>query len=503
MKKVLVVVNAVGVTPVVCQEFSRRTVWEETVRRVASSAEYDALLVRLAGEGVLPPECGLPELRVSGNGSHAVLTALSGDHPGYDWYVFVSLSSAFLDPSLIGHFVQVGERQLAHYVYGEHFPRGMAPEVLSAEALTILCGVSSGRDFPFSDEAIFDLMGLDINSWDIEMVVSEHDFRRMRLDLRVMTSEAAARMRSLLTLDPGLADGWSWERLSLVLRSHPEILRTLPAYVEFDLLDTCQLACRFCPRTLLLPAAERVVSLDEARRVIDELARLAPGATLALSPFSEPLLHPECGTIIRMVLDAGLRLVLETNGLALDQGMAALLAAADPERCIVIVSLDFSDPVRYENEKGSGLLGLAEENLRRLFSLRQRNVWLQAIQFEQDDAALDAFYEKWKEYADAILPRKYNTWCHRLPGNPAVDLSPLVRTPCWHLARDLVIRPDGSVGMCKQDPEGRVFSGNVFSEGLAAVWQRLDEQWQRHCGDEVSRGDDLCRVCDEWHTFNF
>ena len=134
MKKVLVVVNAVGVTPVVCQEFSRRTVWEETVRRVASSAEYDALLVRLVGEGVLPPECGLPELRVSGNGSHAVLTALSGDHPGYDWYVFVSLSSAFLDPSLIGHFVQVGERQLAHYVYGEHFPRGMAPEVLSAEA---------------------------------------------------------------------------------------------------------------------------------------------------------------------------------------------------------------------------------------------------------------------------------------------------------------------------------------------------------------------------------
>lgn len=503
MKKTLVVINAIGVTPLVCQEFSGRPVWEETIRRVKGASGYDLLLIRQAGEKLLPPACGLPELRVNGSGSHAVLSALASHSPGYDWYVFVSLSSCFFDPALIERFVEVGERQLAQYVYGEHFPRGMAPGVISAEALTILVGVSSGRDFPFADEAIFDLIGLDINSWDIEMVVSEQDFRRMRLDLRVTTPEAAARTQDLLRLDPGLADDWSWERLSELLTSHPEILRTLPAYVEFDLLDDCQLACRFCPRTLLQAPPKKGVSLDDACRLINELAQLAPGATLALSPFSEPLLHPDCAAIIRQVLAAGLRLVLETNGLALGQELATMLAEADPERSIVIVSLDFSDPLRYEREKGADRLGLVEENLRRLLSFRQRNIWLQAIQFEEDDAALDAFYEKWKEYTDAILPRKYNNWCRRLPGNPAVDLSPLVRTPCWHLARDLVIRSDGSTGLCKQDPEGQVFAGNVFTEGLAAVWQRLAEPWQRHCGDQAAWGNELCRACDEWHTFNF
>ena len=504
MKPVLICINALQTNARVLGDFSGRPIWEETIRRVNSlSDQADVILLRSSDDLVLPPACGIDQCLVDGAGSHAVLSALRTAHSGYAWYVFIDLASALLDPALITSFVETGKRQMAHYVYGEHFPQGIAPEVLSAEALEILHGVSSGQDYVFSDTAIFDLMGLDINAWDIEMVVSKKDFRRMRLDLRVLTEEAAFRMQALLKRDPGLSTDWAWDRLSDLLWSAPELLRIIPAYVELDLVDACQLACAFCPRILLPPPLGEVMPLEVVRSLVEQVVAIAPEATIALSPFSEPLLHPDFVAILRLIMDTGLRLVVETNGLALDEPLAKALAECDPERAIVIVSLDFSDPARYQREKGAELLQQAEDNLRRLLGLRSRNVWLQAIQFAGDDAGLDAFYERWKDHADAILPRKFNNWCQRLPGQPAVDLSPLVRTPCWHLARDLVIRVDGRVGMCKQDLEGEAFVGNVISDGVLAVWQQLGERWTAHCADEISRGHALCQVCDEWHTFNF
>jgi len=505
VKPVLLVINALDVRDEATALFAGRPVWQETLRRIASLSEgCDLLLVRHEGESLLPEACDVPQTRLSGYGAHAVLSTLQHNHSGYEWYVFLDISAVFMDPGLVTAFLGTGRHRIAQYVYGEHYPKGIAPQVLSAEALAILAGVSSGNDFRFGEEAIFDLMGLDINSWDIEMVVSETDFRRMRLDLRIRSAEALARMKALLAIDPGLVDDWSYERLARCLREHVGILRTVPAYVELDLVDACQLSCHYCPRSVredLVP--EQSVSLDDLGRLVKDLRRFAPDATIALSPYSEPLLHPQAETAIRMILDSGLRLVLETNGIALDEKLAALLASADPERSIIIFSPDFSDPERFAREKGASLLPLVEANIERLLALRQRNVWIQAIQFEADDANLDAFYERWKAHEDAILPRKYNNWCQCIPGRPAVDLSPLVRTPCWHLARDLVIRADGRVPMCKQDLECRVSPGNVFRDGLEAVWAGLERQWQEQCADPAFQGLPLCAPCDEWHTYNF
>jgi hypothetical protein len=106
-----------------------------------------------------------------------------------------------VDAGLYIHFLERAEEMIAHYTYGEHYPRGVAPQVLSREALEILSGVSSARNYPFSDEALFDLMGLDINAYDIEMVVSEEDFRRWRLDLRVQDAYSYALFERLVQKD--------------------------------------------------------------------------------------------------------------------------------------------------------------------------------------------------------------------------------------------------------------------------------------------------------------
>jgi spiro-SPASM protein len=517
MDKVLIVCTALGITEYACRELAGSAaegeagcaaVWQLTLKRLRRGplSAFDCVLVREEGEAMFSPEGeGIREMRIAGRGVHEVLTALRAQYSGYQWYLFADIAAPFVDPDLYLHFLQRAEGQIAHYTYGEHYPRGAAPQVLSAEAIEILHGVSSARNFPFSDEAIFDLMGLDINSYDIEMVVSPEDFRRWRLNLRVHDAYSFALFALLLEKEPALLEHAPYSLLSETLLKSPDILRVLPSYLELDLSGACQLSCNFCPRTLredgpagsLAPAPrEKVLAL------IRELAAINPGATLALSPYSEPLLSSDFTLITQEALLLGLRVVIETNGLALDDQYAAFFAGLDEERSIIIISPDFAHGERYREAKGKDVLGAVEENIRRLFSLRKRNVWLQIIQFEKSDEEMDAFYAKWKEYEDAILPRKYNNWCGRLPGQAAVDLSPIRRSPCWHLARDLVVHADGSVRLCKQDIGGSVY-GNVFEEGLEIVWKRLDQTWRRHLAGQQDWGDALCSVCDEWHTFNY
>ena len=508
MEKTLIVCSALGVTEYACSALAGTgAVFQRTLKRLRAAPldAFDCVLVREEGEAMFFPEApGIRELRVAGRGVHEVLSALRAQYSGYAWYIFADIAAPFVDPDMYLHFLQRAEEQIAHYTYGEHYPRGAAPQVLSAEALEVLCGVSSARNFPFSDEAIFDLMGLDINSYDIEMVVSPEDFRRWRLDLRVRDAYSFALCERLFQKEPALLERASYSLLCETLIKSPDILRVLPAYLELDVSGACQLACTFCPRSLsdmnsyanLQSPREKVLTL------IRELAAINPQATLALSPYSEPLLSADCTLFVQEALGLGLRVVIETNGLALDEKYAAFFAGLDEERSIIILSPDYACAGRYHEAKGLDGLAIVDENIRRLFALRKRNVWLQIIQFEKSDEEIDAFYAKWKEYEDSILPRKYNNWCGRLPGEAAIDLSPIRRAPCWHLARDLVVAADGSARLCKQDIGGGV-CGNVFDEGLPAVWKRLDEAWTRHLADTKNWGHALCSVCDEWHTFNY
>lgn len=506
MNENLLVLHALGVNRWAAEEYGDGlAIWQETVRRARLCPGVDLVVVREANEDILPVT-GVDEIRVAGGGVWQVFSALREKHPGYRQYAFADLYAPFLDPELVASFIAAGERQIAQYTYGEHYPRGTAPEVLSSEALEILTGIASGNNRPFNDEAIFDLMGLDINAYDIEMVVSEIDFRRWRLDLRARSRHAWTQIRAIRDILPDPART-GYGAFAAALAGQPGILRTLPVYVEIDLVDACQLACRFCPRQV--PGAEAsggggaVLDPEAAFRIIDQLAALNEDATVALSPSSEPLLAPKFREIAGHVLARNLRLVVETNGLALDGETAVFLAGLPDERSIVIISLDFADPARYAEAKGGNVLGIAAANARALFALRRRNVWLQAIQFSGGGEDLDAFYREWKDFEEAILPRKFNNWCGLIPGETAVDLSPLVRTPCWHLARDLVIRADGRVTLCKQDLSGAAFTGNVLEEGLEAVWLRLGAAWTEHLRGGDGRGAGLCARCDEWHTFNF
>lgn len=469
----------------------------ERIRKV-----FPDLVVLVPVGGNLP---AVPCLEVADQDVYGAFSRLLEEHPQFEQYIFGDLYAPFLQAELGRSLTALNREAIAHYSYGEHYPRGVAPQVLSREALQILRGVASGNNRPLDDEAIFDLMGININAYDIEIQVSPLDFRQLRLDLRGRSFMAAALLRNLAGAVDGPLVDVDYQCLSQLLLSRPELLRTVPAYLELDLSENCDLACNFCPREVMGLSGKQdgpFMPVERALSLVEQLATLNPEAVLALSPYSEPLLYPHLDQVLAKAGELGLKLVLETNGTHLDDAMLDLLAACPEQGLIVIVSLDVLEPGEYAVYKGQDLFVKVKTGIERLLQRRQRDVYVQVLNMEELTDTVDAFYEFWQEHRQRVLPRKYNSFCGKLPNKNAVDLSPLRRFPCWHLKRDLVVRSDGRVGLCKQDLDLEFGAGNVFDEGLFAVWERLQQSFQRHLQQEDG-GFPLCVRCDEWHTFNF
>lgn len=455
--------------------------------------------------GSFPGSDEVTVLRPSRPDVHTVFSGLLDKYPDAGVFLFGDLYSPLLQPELGEKFARMTIERIAHYTYGEHYPLGVAPHALSRECVQVLRNVASGNYTTMDDEAFMDLMGLDINNYDIEVDVSPEDFRRYRLDLRARGPEqvrllaniAGAAGRSLGELD--------YPALTAILTGRPEVLRTLPSYVEMDLSENCALRCDFCPREAMgLSGKTDGEMMDEGLAVtlVDELADLNPRAWLALSPYSEPFEYYGLVPLVGHALDRGLKVVLETNGLGLDANAVAWLGSLPDEQIVVIVSLDVLSGGEYGKYKGEDRFDSVVESIRALAAVKPVNTYIQVLNMDELSSTIDGFYDFWKDHQDRVLPRKYNSFCGRLPERSTTDLSPLTRFPCWHLKRDMVIRHDGRVTLCKQDLDGEWFSADAGKEGLAAVWEKLGEYYLRHV-TEPEWGFPGCASCDEWHTYNF
>ena len=82
----------------------------------------------------------------------------------------------------------------------------------------------------------------------------------------------------------------------------------------------------------------------------------------------------------------------------------------------------------------------------------------------------------------------------------ATDLSPVIRSPCWHLMRDVVVLMDGTVPICKEDLGRSPSLGNAFTDDLSLIWERGADLYASHAS-LVYPG--ICAKCDEYYTYNF
>jgi len=430
---------------------------------------------------------------------------------GFDCLYFAFADCPFLDPVLAGAIAERHLRYSAEYSYADGWPYGLAPEMLSPGTAGILSKIAGEE--PVERDVLFSVIQKDINAFDIEAEISSIDLRCHRISLCADSKRNLLLLKNFITAAsakiPTTAD------VERIVGEQPEILRTLPSFYPIQVSGGCPQTCALCPYPTFTDAAGRrdFMDTDKFELLLEKIASFSGDAVVDLSLWGELSLHPEKIKLIEAVLSrAELALIIETSGLGWKteelEKCAELARNAKARKNSLaplswIVSLDTADPKRYAQMRGSGFAE-AETCAKTLFSLFQKDCYVQAVRVKGEEDDTERFYRYWKglKLGDAnIIIQKYDCFCGKLEKKQASDISPVIRQPCWHIMRDMPILIDGTVPLCREDlalSKGPI--GNVFKDPLESIWQNTERYYREQCEKKYLG---ICADCDEYYTYNF
>ncbi len=437
-----------------------------------------------------------------------------------DYAVFAWADCPFLNLPLTRELMQTHAKYLAEYTFADGYPYGLAPEVIDAGAAGIIATLGEGLqkaagEKPVSRDALFSIMSGDINSFEIETVIAPKDYRMLRLDFScgdkinfLSCASLFAAAQGKVALDSADFDASS---LADLAEEDVSVLQTLPAFYNIQIAGKYQHNLVYTPYAALAekqPLSD--MSLADFQKIISEAAAFSEKAVISLSAFGEPLLHPHFADFVKEVLSyQGLSLFIETDGTLVTQEILSQLSEVDAKRITWCLLLDAMESSLYAKlhscQESDFARAVAAVGL--LAQKFPRQVYPQMTRMKANESQLEPFYRYWKdashESGGQLIIQKYNNFCGRLSDEKSADLSPLVRNPCWHLRRDMVILADGSVPLCLcQAFLSSV--GNVCEEGIEAVWKRFAEPLAAHLKKDFSAAPVAkCKECDEYYTFNF
>ncbi len=440
-----------------------------------------------------------------------------------DFVVYANASAAFLDLPLSKKLIQDHVEFKAEYTFADGYPSGFAPEILDRGAASImleLCKSASAEEAekPVSKDSLFNLIKGDVNSFEIETEIASVDYRLLRLDFLCSTKRAALAAealakklasgegKKLLDLDNEKVGEENVLAICREAADEPGVLKTVPAFYNVQIEGRVFSKDAFSP----YKAREERMPFESFKSLAGKIKDFSGDAVVSLSLFGEAALHPDFDKFVVALAQAGLGVFAEIDGgllpdfvrgEAFKKIVAALPDKSLRDKIYFVVCLDAATQETFSKFHSGGLQEavLAVKEMAAEFP----ETYPQLVRVKDNEDELEAFFRFWSDKNSPsngkIIVQKYDNFCGLLPDEKSADLSPLTRDPCWHLRRDFDILLDGSAILCR-DRFNDGALGNVFEEGLDAIWKKKDSLLaehiqKRYCG--------ACGNCDEWYTFNF
>ncbi|MBO4706333.1 MAG: spiro-SPASM protein [Spirochaetaceae bacterium] len=450
----------------------------------------------------------------------ATIAADNGDD--CETVVFAWADCPFYDDDLTSKLYKQHVEYAAEYSYADGWPYGLVPEFLAAGTVRILAKLAEQKlagekdaQNKLTKDSLFNLIKTDINSFEIETLISPVDFRMYRLEFTCSTKRGALLCKHLAELRQKNGTN-ALEFCNEAVKS-ASVLHTLPYFYSIQIAEKCTGNCIYCPYPQAyrqkygkLPSeADATAFMDYERfsKLIDGVKAFSDDAVVALSFWGEPMYHPEIVKFISKVLEyPSLSVLIETTGVNIDDSFCEKVKAAvdaAPKRTgsypavMWIVSLDAVTQKTYEVLHPASELTLEQASnaaaaLRKAFP---DSTYVQMVRTEHNESELEPFFRG----HDNRIIQKYDYFCGKLPQFKPADLSPVNRNECWHLRRDLQILSDGSVPLCREYMFDSCV-GNAFYENLEDIWNKGVPLLESHINKEYP---DICRNCDEFYTCNF
>lgn len=410
-------------------------------------------------------------------------------------FIKVFADSPFIDKTVIDEMSDIHSKYIAEFTYSENLPAGLACEIYSAELIKALPD-SDKKSLPLSQ-----VIKSNINQFDVELYYKAPDIRDKRLSFRASDKREKKIMDSLLKISGSYP---SYESLKNLIESNCEALYCGPSYVEIELTGACGTETLYSWRKGIKKSRGEMEpsSID---KILSGMREFDLPYTVCLGGAGDPLLHPSFFAVMdKLAAEPNISsIIIETDGIAAGHDFAEYVSTKN-KKIIVIIEMNGYSAETYKAIHGKDEFDNVSSNI---INLRDKlgdnngNLFIQIMKIKETEPIIDAYYDYWEDRKVQIILQKQNVYLGLIEDRRYYDLTPLDRTPCWHLQRDLFIMSDGSVGFCKQDINGDWSKWNIGKQTIKEIWDNKKGSFIADYKGTLAECPD-CRKCDEWYTFN-
>lgn len=452
---------------------------------------------------------------------------IAADENQADYVIYSYSDLPFLNKALTEKIIKLHLDFKAEYTFADGYPYGFSPEVIDKGTLHILNELAKtnpeGKK-PVTRESIFNVIKTDINSFDVESVLADEDWRLLRYSFDCSKKENYIACKCLLNKISKKEHLYDYDvnELSEIASKEEGILKTVPGFYNIQITDKTTSNCKYSPYNEAYEKkyginpffADKCMKLEDFKKLVKLISDFSGKAVVNLSAWGECFANPHILDFVEEIMKyEGLSVFIETDGSLITEEICEKLkiiyenAASRTngyEKIMIAVCLDSFTAETYNKIRGvSSGFDKAVSSIKLLGTALPGCVYPQFVRMLENENELESFYRFWNEKTNPsggnLIIQKYDYYSGLLPDCKSADLSPVDRNVCWHLRRDMTILTDGSVPLCKEFVLNNIM-GNVFAESLEEIWEKFNSTLREHISCNYS---EKCRKCDEFYTYNF
>lgn len=279
----------------------------------------------------------------------------------------------------------------------------------------------------------------------------------------------------------------------------------LPPRLLMDLAGgVCNLRCPKCyvfgmSDAKTIKSLRGDMSLENARRILDEVAAIKPIIQPQL--WSESLMAKNFREHVAAMKTAGAAVAINTNGLLLKEDMARFFV--DVQLDSLSISIDAVTPDTLQQVRATRELDRIEQAVFMMLKMRVGHKYPRiGVSFTveaENQQERDPFVARWLPHVDVVrVNERYEADGHTAAGDAYAG----PRVPCRSLYETLPIQHNGDVSICCLDAFNQVKMGNVLKEGVHGVWHGEAFRKIRHY-HETNQYDKIpfCQTCNVWMSY--
>ena len=217
----------------------------------------------------------------------------------------------------------------------------------------------------------------------------------------------------------------------------------IPSWIELSLIDVCNRACSFCPKSdeSIAPNTHQRMTMTLIDKLVEDLKKINYEGAFCLCGYGEPMLHKEFYEIInKLGVVGGVEII--TNGDLVNK--KTLIKLFDSKATKLIISL-YDGP---------------EQVIKFKALIKELNI-------PEDFVILrDRWYSDKIDYGVKLTNRVGTVSVGNQP-----DVKDYTKTKCFYTAYQMLIDWNGDVFLCPQDWQRRQTMGNIMQSDIFDIWK--------------------------------